>query len=76
MCTVHWTGQLISKDGNQPMAEKKSWTEILKRLPEQFSEFEVCFKNQAETLFLFFSLKGQIKHLKSICTCTESYVLI
>jgi hypothetical protein len=76
MCSVHWTGQLISKDGNSPMAEKKSWTEILKRLPEKYSEFVSVFKDQAKTLFLLFSLKGKTKNLKSICACTESSVLI
>ncbi len=39
---VRYTGQK-SKDGNPPMAEKKSCTEILQRLPEHYSELVSFF---------------------------------
>jgi hypothetical protein len=40
-----------------PMAEKKSWTYILKKLPEQYLELVSVFK-KASRNFLFIFLKA------------------
>ncbi len=66
-CTyTHWnkrpTGE--KQDGNRQMAEKKSW-----------KKFILLSKQQAETLYLFYSLKRQVKNIKR-CICTESNDLI
>jgi hypothetical protein len=58
------------------MAEKKSWTEILMRLPEQYLELVGAFKEQAEMFHLFFSSKRQPKNFKTVCECKESSDLV
>ncbi len=65
-----------SKEGNPAMAVKKSYTEIMKRLPEKYSEFVSVFKESSKNFILLFSLKGKTKNLKSICACTERSGLI
>ncbi len=54
------------------MAEKKSWTEIPSQLPEPYLESVSVLKKQAENVYLFFSLKGQPKNLKTGCACIKN----
>jgi hypothetical protein len=47
------------------MAEKKSWTEILMGLPEQYIELVGVFKELPETFVLFFFLKRRTKNFSN-----------
>jgi len=46
-----------SKEGNPPMAVKKSYTEIMKQLPEKYSEFVSVFKESSKNLIFIFLFK-------------------
>jgi hypothetical protein len=54
------------------MAEKKSWTEFLMRLPEQYFGVVSVFKKSSKNLPFILSLKWQPISVKSVYRCIKS----
>jgi hypothetical protein len=59
MCTSTLEKSTNNKEANPPLAEEKSWEEILKRSPEPW-----CFQRRKQKLYIYFSLLKGSSNIK------------